>query len=377
MRKTFKYRLYPSNAQELKMLEHLNACKNLYNSALEERRNFYRTFKKSLSYNKQSSSLPEIKELLPEYKNIHSQILQDTLKRLDKSFEAFFRRVKSGEKPGFPRFLSHNRYNSFTYPQSGFRLDKNRLSKLGYIKINLHREINGDIKTCTIVKTPTGKWYACFSCVVEKQPRKSMHNIKKVVGIDLGVKNFATTSNKEVVAPEKYLDKHLKKLSIKSHRFSIKNNSRRKRELSLIHEKIKNCRNDWQHKAANKIIRDNDVIIIEKLSIRNMLNDGTKSMRRNISDVSWGEFVNKLLYKAEYAGKVVIQVNPANTSKMCSHCGNIKDGLKLEHRIYECDACNLKIDRDYNASLNIKELGLQELKILQSKSLGMQALEKS
>src|SRR3990167_7542795 len=211
MFKTFRYRLYPTSAQERKLLSALDLCRNLYNGALEERRSFYKKFNKSPTCFDQIKALSEVKELCPEYKDIHSQISQDVLRRLEKSYQNFFRRVKTGEKPGFPRFLSRDRYKSFTFPQSGFRIDGSRLhlSKIGPVKISLHREILGKIKTCTIIKTSTNKWFCCFSTEVEKQ---ALQKTGKMIGIDLGIKNFIVTSDGETVAHKKFFNKHLERL---------------------------------------------------------------------------------------------------------------------------------------------------------------------
>lgn len=352
MLKSFRYRIYPTNAQERKLLEHLNSCRFLYNCALEERISFYKSFKKSKSYYEQANYLSEIKKVLPEFNSIHSQILQDALKRLDKSFKGFFNRIKRGETAGFPRFLHRERYKSFTYPQKGFKIENNRLflSKIGHIKIELHRPVDGKIKTCSIIRTATEKWFACFSVEIEKQPYVKT---EKLIGIDLGIKNFAVTSDNDVIAYPKFLNKYLERLAIRSKKFSNKKTTKNKLAIARTHEKITNCRDDWQHKAANRLIKEYDIVKDSKAKI----------MRRNINDAAWGTFVKKLVYKAEYADKSIIQVDPRNTSKKCSSCGNLKEELELKDRIYICERCGLETDRDLNAAINIKDLG----------SLGIQA----
>lgn len=217
--KSYKYRIYPSHAQQT-VLEHwLALCRELYNAALQERRDAYRIAHQSISYEDQHKQLPEIKTIRPDLGMVYAQVLQDVLRRLDKAFAAFFRRVKAGEKPGYPRFRSRSRYNSFTYPQSGFAIEqgKLKLSKIGKMKIKLHRPIEGKIKTLTIARTSTGKWYACFSVECEPQP---MPLILSAVGVDCGLKQFAVLSNGEAIAnprffrtEEKRLAKAQKKLS--------------------------------------------------------------------------------------------------------------------------------------------------------------------
>ena len=172
MRKAFKYRIYPTKKQETLLENILGICCELFNAALQERRDAYKLAGKSINYSIQQNQLPQIKKDRPELATIHSQVLQDVLRRLDKGFDAFFRRIHNGEKPGYPRFRSRDRYESFTYAQSGFeiRSGKLALSKIGHIKIVLHRPIEGTIKTCTIKRTATGKWFATFSCDVEPKP---------------------------------------------------------------------------------------------------------------------------------------------------------------------------------------------------------------
>lgn len=361
MIRSYKFRIYPTDAQQLKLLSHLDLCRNLYNGALQERISRYKYCNESLSYQDQQNSLPKVKELCPEYLTIHSQVLQDVLRRLDKSYKNFFRRIKSGEKPGFPRFQGKHRYNSFTYPQSGFRIESDGklfLSKIGHVKIIQHREIVGEIKTCSIIRSTTGKWYACFSVETEKH---SLPVTGNAIGIDLGIKNFVVTSENEIIAPQKFLNKHLERLALSSRRLSKDKKNRAKRfSLARIHEKVKNCRSDWQHKVANQLVKDNDIICVEDLNIKGMQTSEKfgSNMKRQIADASWGQLICYLSYKAECAGRELILVDPTDTSKMCSHCGKIKENLELNVRIYKCEHCQLEIDRDYNAAINVKIKGL-------------------
>src|SRR5436190_19290026 len=212
MLRSYKFRIYPSKAQNHKLCQTLDLCCELYNAALQERRDAYKLAKISLNYHSQAIQLPEIKESRTELGNIHSQILQDTLKRLDKAFDAFFRRVKSGEKAGYPRFRSRSRYNSFTFPQSGFAIEsgKLKLSKIGKVKIKLHRKIEERVKTCTISQSATGKWFACLSVECEAQ---ALPASKESIGIDLGLKAFAVLSNREAIANPKFFRRAEKQLA--------------------------------------------------------------------------------------------------------------------------------------------------------------------
>jgi len=167
MKKAYKYRIYPTKKQAQLLNEQLALCADLYNAALQERRDAYKLCGKSISFTQQSAQLPDIKAIRPEYEAIYSQILQDVLHRVDKAFQAFFRRVKARQQPGYPRFKSRLRYDSLTYPQSGFAIDEQGklwLSKIGHIKLVLHRPTKGVVKTCSIMSSATGKWYVVFSC---------------------------------------------------------------------------------------------------------------------------------------------------------------------------------------------------------------------
>src|ERR1035437_3018850 len=292
MLKTFKFRIYPTFSQEQKFLETLKLCQELYNGALEERKAFYKTFGKSLSYIDQQNVLPNIKELCPEYKKVYSQVLQDPLRRLDKAYKNFFRRVKIGETPGFPRFQSWTRYSSFAYSQKGFRIDNEKLflSKIGHIKIRLHREIIGKIKTCTIIKSITNKWYACFACEAGEQ---RLPKTGKIVGIDLGVKNYIVNSDNALVSNPKTLNKYLIRLAKACRKHSKKKSMPARLHIARLHEKVVNIRTDWQHKVANQIVKDYDIIILEKLNIQKMKvsKELGSNMKRHINDASWGRLI--------------------------------------------------------------------------------------
>ena len=359
MMKSFKFRIYPTAIQERKLLNTLELCRQLYNGALDERKSYYKTYGKFFSLYEQERLLPTVRELCPEYKDIYAQLLRDPLRRLDRSFSAFFKRIKSGDKPGYPRYKSSARYNSFTYSQLGFWVEKDRirLSKIGSIKMRLHRDFDGNIKTCRIQKSFAGKWYVDFSAEICKQP---LLKTGKIIGIDLGIKNYIVSSDNQIINKPKTLNKHLERLAKASRRYSKKKSNSARLHRARVYERISNANVDWQHKVTNKIVKDYDIIILEKLNIQKMKTDSKSgsNIKRSISDASWYRLIQFISYKAEYADKKVVLVDPANTSKMCSRCGNIKENLSLSDRIYECDHCGLKIDRDYNASLNIKTKGL-------------------
>jgi putative transposase len=363
MLKAYKYRINPSKNQESLLEQTLSICCELYNAALEERRNAYRAAGISLNYRSQADQLPEIKLLREDVKSVHSQVLQDALKRLDRSFEAFFRRVKSGEKPGYPRFRARARYDSFTYPQSGFEIKKGKLhlSKIGHIKIKLHRPIEGRIKTCTIRRTATGKWFAVFSVEVEPKP---LPQSAQAVGIDAGLTAFATLSNEEKISNPRFFRKEETELSRVQRKLGAapkrsKERTKRRKAAARVHERTANKRNDFAHQTSREIVDKFGIICIEDLMILNMLKN--HCLAKSITDAAWSAFFGCLLYKAAEAGRVLVKVTPAYTSQDCSRCGHRHSELRLSDRVYHCANCSLHIDRDLNAALNILRLGLQSL----------------
>ena len=355
-RKTFKYRLYPNRQQRERLQATLDVCRELYNAALQERRDGYRTSRAKLNYYTQANQLSEIKEIRPDIASVHSQVLQDTLRRLDKSFQAFFRRVQQGQKPGFPRFQGIHRYDSFTYPQAGFRLGaKLQLSKIGNVKIKLHRELKGEVKTLTI-KRGNGHWYACFSCVVESDPLPVLDNS---TGIDVGLETFATLSNGgKIPNPRWYRveQKRLRRAQRKVARRTNKKSNRRRKAVAIlaqVHRDIFNKRNDFQHKESLKIVQQYQTIFVEDLNIKG-LSQGI--LAKSVHDASWASFLDKISYKAEHAGRQFIQVDARGTSQRCP-CG-ASNRKTLSDREHGCAECGLVTSRDHASAMEILRLGL-------------------
>lgn len=368
MQKAYKYRIYPSKAQQRSLTQTLGLCCELYNAALQERREAYKVSKTSINYHAQAIQLPEIKAVREDVRGIHSQVLQDVLKRLDKAFAAFFRRTKGGEKAGFPRFRSRSRYDSFTFPQSGFTLEsgKLKLSKIGKVKIKLHRPLEGKIKTLTITRTATGKWFACFSVECEAEP---MPMTLTTVGVDVGLKEFAVLSNGEAIPNPKFLRCEEKRLAKAQKKLSAATQGSPKRRkyrkvVAHVHERITHKRRDFAHQESRKLVNRFAVIVFEKLNIRGMLRN--HCLAKSIADAAWNQLVQFTTYKAESAGRCVVQVNPRYTSQACSGCGEMVE-KDLRVRIHHCEGCGLRLDRDHNAAINILSLGLQ--------ALGIQAIE--
>jgi putative transposase len=316
---------------------------------LEDRKNAYDRCGVGLNYNQQAGQL--------KYLNlgIYSQVAQDVLRRLDKAFQNFFRRVKNSEKKaGYPRFQGKNRYDSFTYPQTGFKIEdgKLHLSKIGVIRIFQHREIKGKIKTCTI-KQEGDQWYVCFSVELPDVEKKE---IKTSVGVDVGILTLATLSDGTEIGNPKTLDKYDSKLRKAQRNLSQKkkgssNRNKQKIILAGIYRKIRNVRKDYLHKASRILADAYDQIIFEDLQIKNMVKN--HHLARSIHDASWGMLISLTTYKAEEAGGIVELVNPRNTSKQCSVCGCIQS-MPLSQRTYRCPDCGVVMGRDHNAAINIK-----------------------
>lgn len=362
MTKTFKYRIYPSKKQITILNQTLEDCRILYNHFLDQRKSSWEDNKKSISCYDQIGTLTTLKEERPSLKNIHSQALQNVAVRIDLAFQAFFRRVKKCDTPGYPRFKSHGRYDSFTFPQTGFKLNDNylKISKVGNIKINQHRPIKGTVKNLTIKCSPTGKWYATFSCIVNPN---ILPTSDKSTGIDVGIESFATFSNGEKIINPTFFKKEQTTLAKAQHNLSkhTKNTTQRAKDrkvVARVHERIKNKRHNFIHQESRKIVNRYNTIVVEDLSINSMLHDCY--FAKSIMDASWYMFLQTLSYKAEDAGRNFVKVNPAYTSQDCSSCG-YRQTKKLSDRTHKCICCGFELDRDHNASINILALGMQSL----------------
>lgn len=357
MKRTFQYKARLSKSVERKALDWLCLCRNLYNTCLEQRIYVYTQRKTGISGYDQARELPLLKRELPEYKEISSSTLQEVTEKLQKSYDSFFRRIKRGETPGFPRFKSRDRYNSFTLKDTGWVLDRNNLNikKLGRFKLFLSRPILGDIKRITVKHTSNG-WFVSFSC--NNVPVNLLPQIDKEVGIDVGLKVFLADSDGNFVENPKFFRESEKELRVKQRSVSRKKKesirwNKAKKQVSKLYEKVKNRRKDFLGKLAKKYIDNNEVIYIEDLQIKNMVKN--KHLSKSISDASWGLFREKLEFKAEEAGRIVIAVNPRDTSQLCL-CGEmVKKSLAV--RIHKCLSCGLIMDRDTLAAKNILRFG--------------------
>ena len=361
VRKTFKYQLTPTPAQAQALEMVLSRCRTLYNVALEQHKTWWQRGQGiGATYYQQKAELPDLKAACPEYAEVNAQVLQDVILRVERAYQAFFRRLTAGEQPGYPRFQGRNRYNSFSYPQygGGAVLDGGvlSLSKIGRIRIRLHRPLEGTPKTVTISREADG-WYTSISCA--EVPTEPLPLTGQETGIDVGLKVFIITANGEVVENPRHYRKAEKHLAKAQRRVSRrkKGSTRRKKAVALLrrkHQTIQRQRRDFHHKAALALLRRYDVISLEDLQVRNMARN--HHLAKSISDASWGQFRTILTFKAACAGKWVIAVPPAFTSQDCSGCGE-RVPKSLSVRTHVCPSCGLVMDRDENAARNIQWAG--------------------
>ena len=376
--KTYKYRIYPTKAQETILNKMLEECRWLYNKILETRKNTYEQQGISLGNYDTMTMIPAWKKHRPALKGVHSQVLQNVNIRVDLAFNAFFRRVRAGEEEvGFPRFKGYGRYDSLCYPQygNGARLDglaSTRrgnnliLSKLGSVKVKLHRELCGTPKTVCVRRASTGKWFVTFACVCDTQP---LTDEPKRIGVDVGLQTFATLSSGEKIANPRFFKREQDALAkaqrqMSKHAKGTPERAMRRKVVSRIHERITNKRTDFVHQQSRKLVNAYGVIVLEKLAVVDMMSNHTQvfgnKLNKSIADVAWSQLAQFTAYKAADAGRLFLQVDPRNTSKKCSRCGSIvvKD---LCVRIHDCPHCGLVLDRDHNAAINILALGLQSV----------------
>ena len=357
MRKTFKYRLYPTGNQAQALDSQLGEACRLYNAALQERRDAYQHAGISISYYDQAAQLKDIRaEDACGLANFSCS--QDVLRRVDKTFRAFFGRVQRGETPGYPRFKSRFRYDSITFPSygDGVRLRDSRklyVQGVGEIKVKLHRPVAGRIKTVT-VKRDAGRWYVCFSVEIATTPETAIY---EDIGIDVGLERFAVLSDGAVIDNPRWYRQAQGKLRIAQRRVARrKRGSKGRRKavqlLQRAHARVRNTRRNFHHQVARRLVDRYSVIYVEDLNIKGM---ARSMLAKSVSDAAWGGFLQILRDKAEEAGRVVLGVNPRGTSQTCT-CG-ASVPKTLNQRWHECLACGLSLARDHVSALLIQGLG--------------------
>ncbi len=358
LKKTYRYRAYPSQPQKSALNRQMYLSKQLYNLLLEQSQKHFKETGKTFTKYDMNKWITKFKKKNPEFDELYSQVCQNIADRVSKAYQNFFRRIeerKQGKKikVGFPRFKSY--VSSLTYPQSGFKPEKKKvsISKIGRINFVNHRDIEGEIKTMSIKQTKSQEWYITF--LVEKEDTPLFSNNKPQVGIDLGLKEYATMSDGTRIPNPRISNKSIDKLKMIQRRLSNKkrggrNRRRAKIKLARISEHIARQRDDFLHKTSHRLVNSYSFIAYEELKIANMMKN--HHLARQITDVSWGNFTQYLCYKAESAGCRVVGVDPRNTTKTCSECGNIQD-IELSERTFLCQKCGMSKDRDLNASINI------------------------
>lgn len=359
--KSFKFRIYPNKEQEILLAKHFGACRFVFNHYLNKRKETYLEDKKSLNYYDNANDLTQLKKN-DDYvwlKEINSQSLQSSLRNLDTAYGKFFRKQTK-----FPKFKSKYDRQSFKIPQF-VKLENNELIlpkfKSG-IKINLHREINGEILFATISKSTTGKYYVSLTCEVQHQPYEKTNS---KVGIDTGIKDLAILSDGTTYENIRSLNTKLKKLKYNQRQLSKKqkgssSRNKQKQKLAITHEKITNLRKDYLHKVSTEIVKNHDIISVEDLAVKNIMKN--HKLSQAMSDVSLGSFYTMLEYKCEWNDKQFVKIDRFfPSSKTCSNCGWINGDLTLNIREWTCPSCDEKHDRDFNASKNILKQGLKIL----------------
>lgn len=356
MYKAFKYRLYPTKAQQELIHKHIAANRFIYNLALETKITAYQSGEIRLSAFDLMKQLTTLKKDVTWLNEIGTQSLQQSIKNMDSAFKNFFK------GSGFPKYKKKSNRGSFCTPQKlRIKNDCLIIPKFGKrgIKINLHRDLYGKLKSVTISVTPTGKFFASIlcdtDCVNLNKPQITKEN---TIGIDLGIKDFLITSDGEVVDNPKYLSKAQSKLKYLQRKYSKHKGKRSQLKVAKLHETVTNKRKDFLHKLSTKLIRKNQTIALETLQVKKMVKNSNLALP--ISDASWATFVTMLEYKAEWHGVNILRIGKFEpSSKTCSNCSRINDDLKLSDREWTCQGCNTTHDRDVNAAINIKHFALR------------------
>src|SRR5260221_2142924 len=358
MYKTLQYRLYPTKKQQPLLNEWLALCCELYNAALQERRDAYRLAGVSISYAQQCAELPGCKDVRPELVEVNSQVLQDAVKRVDRAFESFYLRCTARDKSGYPRFRSRFRYDSLTFKQYGnsFSLQSGKkqqgtliLSKLGHLKMVMHRPIKGVPKTATVKRTPTGKWFVSITVEIEGESTSSPPS-QEHVGVDVGLKTFAYLSTGEQIDNPRFFREEEHALA-RAHRTLSKEQKgtskreRRRKVVARVHERVRWRRENFIRQQVAWLIKRFGLIAVEALVVRNMVKN--PKLAKSIADAAWSSFFAHLLSKAADAGREVVRVNPAYTSQTCSACGHLLS-MPPALRSYECAIGGVVIDLDYD-----------------------------
>jgi putative transposase len=359
LRRTYRYRIYPTIRLRVALEAQLGFACQLYNAALEQRRYAWRGRHRSVSLYEQFRELTAVRAASLGPASMSCSAMRDPLRRLDRAFAAFFRRVKAGVKPGYPRFRSVRRYDSLTWDSGwGIRDGRLALQGIGQIKVKWHRPLPASAVVRTVtVRRVAERWYACFSLVVSRSLQVAAE--RPAVGLDLGIRHFATLSDGEQIPGPRGYRAGMQRLRVAQRRVARRQNgSRRRRKAALLlarqHERIRHLRRDHAHKLTRRLVSNFGLIAVENLNVGGLARG---PLAKDVTDQGWAAFLTMLEYKAVEAGTRLIRVPPGGTSQSCSGCGVVVP-KRLSERTHRCSACGLTIDRDTNAARNILRLGL-------------------
>lgn len=364
MVRVYRYRIDPTRAQDVALRETLYRLRELYNAALQHRRDAYRKSGATVSAYDQMRELAGVREVRPEYASIHTHLLQDAITRLDRAYRAFFRRVKAGETPGFPRFKGRGRYRTFTFKDAanhnGVRLlaggKRVKLAGIGNVKVKLHRPVEGRIKQASVSLDGDGHWYIAFACV--DVPTRPLPPLDTSVGIDVGITTFAALSDGTMVDNPRPYEMAQRSLATAQRRVSRRKrgSKRRRKAVELLAKqsaRVQRVRLDFHHKTAHAIVQRFGSIAVEDLNVKGL---ARMRLAKQVHDAGWAQFTTILEAKAESAGREFYRVDPRGTSQECSGCQErVPKGLHV--RVHACPHCGLVLDRDVNAAVNVQARG--------------------
>ena len=361
MIRTFELRLAPSRQQVRRLISTLSTACDLYNAALQERRDAWKICRKRITLYDQQHQITELRKCDPETADLSVDIARDPLRRVDLAFAAFFRRCGRGEKPGYPRFKSKARYNSFTSLEFSLKGDRIRLPRLGLFRFRAHRKPTGLPRQVT-VKRRGNRWIAKLVCDIGEAPPKVA--VSSPVGIDLGLKDFVTLSDGSAIPAPRFIRKRAAAIAAAQRRLArkkrgSKNRLRAKEQVRRAYQRLANARMNFCHHVSRHLVANYDLIAHEDLKIARMARG---NLSKSILDAAWGMLLFQLAYKAEEAGRYVVAVNPKGTTQKCSRCG-MAVKKRLSDRSHDCPQCGLSLGRDHNAALNILALGRSAVEV--------------